>query len=450
MKHLTGVLSLVLFAALPLSAADLSDLTWTTTNGEVTITDCNRAATGELVIPDTIEGNPVTSIRNFAFDYCTSLTSVTIGNGVSRIGDYAFRNCRSLTRITIHEGVTSIGTFAFQNCTSLTSITIPNSVTSIGNGTFSICARLSSITIPDGVTSIGDWAFYDCVRLIDITIGQSVTSIGESAFRDCYSLTSVTIPNSVTSIGKEAFLDCENLTSITIGQSVSSIGDSAFEDSRSLTNITFLGTAPTVGVSALFGISEEAQAFVSGEFADSFGGFGSTWEGLPVSSPVGSTIGAAIVTGSGSVEGVGTFTNGTSVTLTATPAAGQVFIAWTGDASGSENPLTLTVEGDINIGAIFIEPAAYALVTQESFDEVVAERDARYTEDQIRALSADYTIGLNDAGNVQMKLNLFESTDLNTFAPLTLNPDSVSVVDGSICLEFAPEGRAAFFRFSVE
>ena len=63
---------------------------------------------------------------------------------------------------------------------------------------------------------------------------------------------------------------------------------------------------------------------------------------------------------------------------------------------------------------------------------------------------ADSTIALNDAGNVQMKFNLFESADLNTFAPLTLNPDSVSVVDGSICLEFAPEDRAAFFRFSVE
>ena len=75
---------------------------------------------------------------------------------------------------------------------------------------------------------------------------------------------------------------------------------------------------------------------------------------------------------------------------------------------------------------------------------------ARYSEDQIRFLSADYTIGLNDAGNVQMKFNLFESADLNTFAPLTLNPDSVSVIDGSICLEFAPEDRAAFFRFNVE
>ena len=80
----------------------------------------------------------------------------------------------------------------------------------------------------------------------------------------------------------------------------------------------------------------------------------------------------------------------------------------------------------------------------------MAERDARYTEDQIRALSADYTIGLHNAGNVQMKFNLFESADLQTFAPLTVNPDSVSVVDGSICLELAPADRVAFFRFSVE
>ena len=49
-----------------------------------------------------------------------------------------------------------------------------------------------------------------------------------------------------------------------------------------------------------------------------------------------------------------------------------------------------------------------------------------------------------------MKINFFESSDLATFAPLTLTPDSVSVVDGSICLEFAPTRDAAFFRFSVQ
>ena len=80
----------------------------------------------------------------------------------------------------------------------------------------------------------------------------------------------------------------------------------------------------------------------------------------------------------------------------------------------------------------------------------IAERDARFTEDQIRALSADYTIGLNAAGNVQMKINFFESSDLATFAPLTVTPDSLSVVDGNICLEFAPTDDAAFFRSNVQ
>jgi hypothetical protein len=79
-----------------------------------------------------------------------------------------------------------------------------------------------------------------------------------------------------------------------------------------------------------------------------------------------------------------------------------------------------------------------------------AERDARFTEDQIRAMSADYTIGLNEAGNVQVKINLFEPADLETFAPFIVNPESLSVIDGRICLEFAPTDDAAFFRFSVQ
>ena len=49
-----------------------------------------------------------------------------------------------------------------------------------------------------------------------------------------------------------------------------------------------------------------------------------------------------------------------------------------------------------------------------------------------------------------MKFNLFESADLNTLAPLIMTPESISVVGGSICFEFAPADDAAFFRFSVE
>ena len=86
---------------------------------------------------------------------------VVISDGVTSIGDYAFSNCETLTSITIPDSVTSIGNGAFYKCTSLTtSITIPDSVTSIGEYAFCKCTSLTSITIPYGVTSIGYYAFF--------------------------------------------------------------------------------------------------------------------------------------------------------------------------------------------------------------------------------------------------------------------------------------------------
>ncbi len=156
-----------------------------------TVVDIGIAIGGDIVIPEIYNNLPVTSIGDFAFDYCTDLTS-----------------------ITIPDSVTSIGSLAFSSCTGLTSITIPDSVTSIGDTTFVGCTGLTSITIPDSVTSIGDYAFEDCTGLTSITIPDSVTSIGEWAFSSCESLTSISIPDSVTSIGESAFEDCTGLTSI--------------------------------------------------------------------------------------------------------------------------------------------------------------------------------------------------------------------------------------------
>ena len=110
--------------------------------------------------------------------------------------------------------VTSIGNFAFDGCSSLTSVEIPDSVTSIGYRAFLGCSGLTSITIPDSVTSIGDYVFAYCSSLTSITIPDSVTSIRSSVFAYCSSLTSIAIGKNVNYIDQNAFAECKNLKTL--------------------------------------------------------------------------------------------------------------------------------------------------------------------------------------------------------------------------------------------
>ena len=237
----------------------------------------NSSASGEIIIPPSVEYNSVTysvtSIGDNAFSYCRGLTSVTIPNSVTSIGSRAFFDCSGLTSVTIGNSVTSIGGYAFYNCSSLTSITIPNSVTSIGDWAFRNCSGLTSVTIPNSVTSIGDYAFYYCSGLTSVTIPNSVTTIGDYAFDDCIGLTSpvynahvfafmptsysgaYTIPNGIESIAGGAFSYCSGLTSVTIGNSVTSIGSRAFFDCRGLTSVTIPNSVTSIGESAFYACS---------------------------------------------------------------------------------------------------------------------------------------------------------------------------------------------------
>ena len=201
-------------------------------NKELTmVISCPRGKQGEYTIP-----NSVTSIGDYAFGWCKSLTSVIIPNSVKSIGRGAFAGCSELTSITIPNGVTNIGESTFSGCSSLTSVTIPNSVTSIGDYAFLDCASLMSITIPNNVTSIGYSVFWCCTSLTNITIPNGVTDIGEAAFYGCTSLTSVAIPNSVINIGESAFSHCA-LTRVFLPRSVTSLGDFVFSSCSSLASI---------------------------------------------------------------------------------------------------------------------------------------------------------------------------------------------------------------------
>ena len=116
------------------------------------VVGCDNAV-GEVKIPSRYNRKPVTSIGNFAFEYCSGLTSITIPDVVSSIERYAFEGCSGLTSVTIPDGVIYIGTCAFGGCSGLTAINIPSSVTSIGNLAFYGCSGLTAI-LPKGIQKI--------------------------------------------------------------------------------------------------------------------------------------------------------------------------------------------------------------------------------------------------------------------------------------------------------
>ena len=79
-------------------------------------------------------------------NYRGSIKKAVIESGITSIGNWAFYSCRSLTSVSIPDSVSSIGKYAFYRCSSLTSVTIPDSVSSIGWGAFDGCSSLTSIT----------------------------------------------------------------------------------------------------------------------------------------------------------------------------------------------------------------------------------------------------------------------------------------------------------------
>ena len=136
-----------------------SNLKYEIKGDAVTITGCDRKASGALKIPATIEGKTVTSIGEEAFRDCSSLTSITIPDSVTYISYGAFLSCGSLTSITIPDGVTSIEFHAFYGCTRLTSITIPDSVTSIRRRAFGYCRSLTTVAFLGDAPKAGEEVF---------------------------------------------------------------------------------------------------------------------------------------------------------------------------------------------------------------------------------------------------------------------------------------------------
>ncbi|WP_287315524.1 leucine-rich repeat domain-containing protein [Prevotella sp.] len=240
-----------------------------------------------------IIGDSVTTIGEYAFSYCRSLTSVTIPNSVTTIGRQSFSDCSSLTSVTIGNNVTRIGDNAFNNTNKTKKIiwltnTPPDGYGNLGGGIHYVAndlytrlsnkkvyPYLSSIFEMDGikyvpvspsertcdaldciytgepyevkinkkvnykgvdmtVREINPYTAYDCAKIKKAYIDID-GSIGDNAFCHCANLLTVNIAK-VNDIGNEAFNRCANLSTVNIAK-VNDIGNWAFSRCTNLTSV---------------------------------------------------------------------------------------------------------------------------------------------------------------------------------------------------------------------
>ena len=88
--------------------------------------------TGDIEMPATLNGYPVTRIADYAFQACEAIESMKIPYGVTGVGIAAFSGCAKLSSVEIPASVASLGEWVFERCDSLAGVTVPSGVKSIG------------------------------------------------------------------------------------------------------------------------------------------------------------------------------------------------------------------------------------------------------------------------------------------------------------------------------
>ena len=223
----------------------------------------------ELVLPEALDGHPVTSIGNEAFsDFPYSMEDLVIPASVTHIGSDAF-SMTELEQIEIPAGVVSMEGNPFSFCPYLETVTVAEgnpafyvqdgvlfcredrslvcfpsmladpeegpAVYTVPAGTEILRSRafggvegLSEVILPDSLRVIGFQAFGFCFGLDRITLPESVTEIGDAAFDSCHYLVTAVLPAGLQRIPSMMFYECENLAAADIPESVTEIGDGAF------------------------------------------------------------------------------------------------------------------------------------------------------------------------------------------------------------------------------
>lgn len=185
-----------------------------------------------VVIPEQIDGYPVTEIGEFAF-YNEEVQSVVFPSTLTKIGKQAF-DLSTLKEFSFAGDQTvEVGESAFA-ATDMEEIVVPKNIKNIPKGCFSQSAYAKSIVIEEGVETVGEFGFSTCQNVVSIKIPSTVTDISDYAFTNCIKVKNLIIANGVKNIGFQAFCGLLALTSVTLSKSITSIGEEVFRDCNNL------------------------------------------------------------------------------------------------------------------------------------------------------------------------------------------------------------------------
>lgn len=238
-----------------------SDFAYTADGGEVTITD--YIGTSEhVLIPDAIDGLPVTALGHRAF-YEKTVTTVVVPDSVTEVGAACFSGDNYLVSLKLPDGLKRLPPASLESCMRLYDFDLPQSLEKIYSSVFEFNYYLTHLTLPSSLTEIEQLnfiglyglqsltlaednaafkldetngllmtadgtrllhCFSDIVPAEEIILPEGVKIVDPFAFHYDYDVKRIVLPEGVETIGAMAFAMCPNLTEIVIPASVTDIG----------------------------------------------------------------------------------------------------------------------------------------------------------------------------------------------------------------------------------
>lgn len=264
---------------------------------------------GEFNIPGS-----VTTISNYAFAGCDSITSLNVESSepaniendsfsnysidvtvpTGALVDYLLSDWNKFTNLKDASGVAAtsftdevfnyrlIGTDEAMlmpgDYKSMTTVSIPERVvvddrfvyvTAIANS-FTGCTEMTSLVLPKRLATITADAFKGCTGLTSLNLPESLTTIGNSAFEGCTGLTALNLPASLTEMGTGAFKGCTGLASVEFPASLTEISDEAFSGCYTLITLNFPESLTAIGNEAFESCYSLTEVTIKGDL-DSIG-----------------------------------------------------------------------------------------------------------------------------------------------------------------------------------